>query len=123
EAPGSLDSDAVRDEKLKVLHALRPIDAGNADRLTVRGQYRAGAANGNAAPGYLQDLGQSASRTETFVAIKAEVGNWRWAGVPFYLRTGKRMPARVSEIVVNFRTIPYSIFAEASGTPLPNKLV
>ncbi|HET8554761.1 MAG TPA: glucose-6-phosphate dehydrogenase [Rhodanobacteraceae bacterium] len=123
EPPSSLDSDAVRDEKLKVLHALQPIDEDNAERLTVRGQYRAGAANGGAAPGYLEDLGQKSSSTETFVALKAEVGNWRWAGVPFYLRTGKRLPARVSEIVVNFRAIPYSIFAEGSGTPTPNKLV
>ncbi|HEX7342365.1 MAG TPA: glucose-6-phosphate dehydrogenase, partial [Rhodanobacteraceae bacterium] len=123
EPPSSLSPAAVRDEKLKVLHALKPIDADNASRLTVRGQYRAGAANGGAAPGYLQDLGQASSRTETFVALKAEVGNWRWAGVPFYLRTGKRLPSRVSEIVINFRAIPYSIFAEGSGTAQPNKLV
>ncbi|HET7930975.1 MAG TPA: glucose-6-phosphate dehydrogenase [Rhodanobacteraceae bacterium] len=123
EPPSSLSPDAVRDEKLKVLHALRPIDAGNAARLTVRGQYRAGASNGGAAPGYLADLGRDGSRTETFVALKAEVGNWRWAGVPFYLRTGKRLPSRVSEIVVNFRSIPYSIFAEGSGVAQPNKLV
>ncbi|ODU93521.1 MAG: glucose-6-phosphate dehydrogenase [Lysobacterales bacterium 66-474] len=123
EPPTSLSPDSVRDEKLKVLHALKPIDAGNASRLTVRGQYRAGAANGGAAPGYLTDLGRDGSRTETFVALKAEVGNWRWAGVPFYLRTGKRLPLRMSEIVVNFRSIPYSIFAEGSGTAQPNKLV
>jgi glucose-6-phosphate 1-dehydrogenase len=123
EPPSSLSPDAVRDEKLKVLHALRPIDAGNAARLTVRGQYRAGATNGDVAPGYVNDLGRDGSRTETFVALKAEVGNWRWSGVPFYLRTGKRLPSRVSEIVVNFRTIPYSIFAEGSGVAQPNKLV
>ncbi|HEX7338385.1 MAG TPA: glucose-6-phosphate dehydrogenase [Rhodanobacteraceae bacterium] len=123
EPPSSLDANAMRDEKLKVLHSLKPIDAGNAARLTVRGQYRAGATNGGAAPGYLEDLGHDASRTETFVALKAEVGNWRWAGVPFYLRTGKRLPSRVSEIVVSFRSIPYSIFAEGSGAALPNKLV
>jgi glucose-6-phosphate 1-dehydrogenase len=123
EPPSSLESDAVRDEKLKVLHALKRIDAANAAQLTVRGQYRAGAGNGGSVPGYLDDLGKPASRTETFVALKAEVGNWRWAGVPFYLRTGKRLPQRVSEIVVNFRAIPYSIFAEGSGTVMPNKLV
>ncbi len=123
EPPSSLDSNAVRDEKLKVLRALRPIDDSNAERLTVRGQYRAGASRGGAAPSYLDDLGQAHSDTETFVALKAEVGNWRWAGVPFYLRTGKRLPTRVSEIVVNFRAIPYSMFAEGSGTPAPNKLV
>src|SRR5699024_2165334 len=89
----------------------------------VRGQYRAGASRGGAAPSYLDDLGQEHSDTETFVALKAEVGNWRWAGVPFYLRTGKRLPTRVSEIVDNFRAIPYSMFADGSGTPAPNKLV
>src|SRR5699024_9119473 len=108
EPPSSLDSNAVRDEKLKVLRALQPIDDSNAARLTVRGQYRAGASRGGAALSYLDDLGQAHSDTETFVALKAEVGNWRWAGVPFYLRTGKRLPTRVSEIVVNFRAIPYS---------------
>ncbi|HET7359323.1 MAG TPA: glucose-6-phosphate dehydrogenase [Rhodanobacteraceae bacterium] len=123
EPPSSLESDAVRDEKLKVLHALKRIDAGNAAQLTVRGQYRAGAGHGGSVPGYLEDLGKPASRTETFVALKAEVGNWRWAGVPFYLRTGKRLPERVSEIVVSFRDIPYSIFAEGSGAIAPNKLV
>ncbi|MGH8146619.1 MAG: glucose-6-phosphate dehydrogenase [Rhodanobacteraceae bacterium] len=123
EPPSSLAPDAVRDEKLKVLRALKPIDSNNAARLTVRGQYRAGASSGGAAPGYLEDLGSKASRTETFVALKAEVGNWRWSGVPFYLRTGKRLPSRVSEIVVNFRSIPYSIFGEGSGTAQPNKLV
>ncbi|MBS0383283.1 MAG: glucose-6-phosphate dehydrogenase [Proteobacteria bacterium] len=123
EPPASLAPDTVRDEKLKVLRSLKPIDAGNAARLTVRGQYRAGASGGGAVPGYLNDLGRDGSRTETFVALKAEVGNWRWSGVPFYLRTGKRLPQRVSEIVVNFRAIPYSIFAEGSGTVQPNKLV
>ncbi|HEX7325458.1 MAG TPA: glucose-6-phosphate dehydrogenase [Rhodanobacteraceae bacterium] len=123
EPPASLSPNAVRDEKLKVLHALKPINASNAATLTVRGQYRAGATSGGAAPGYLADLGQPQSRTETFVALKAEVGNWRWAGVPFYLRTGKRLPARISEIVLQFRAIPHSIFAESSGVAQPNKLV
>nr|WP_276510756.1 glucose-6-phosphate dehydrogenase [Oleiagrimonas soli] len=123
EPPASLDSDAVRDEKLKVLHTLKPINADNAGQATVRGQYRAGAANGGSAPGYLEDLGQSSSDTETFVALKAEVCNWRWAGVPFYLRTGKRMPERVSEIVIQFRDIPYSIFDAGSGSIMANKLV
>ena len=123
EPPASLDSDAVRDEKLKVLHALKQVDAESASQLTVRGQYRAGAANGGSAPGYLEDLGAEASNTETFVAIKAQVCNWRWAGVPFYLRTGKRMPERRSEIVIQFSDIPYSIFEAGSGTINANKLV
>jgi len=122
EPPASLDADAVRDEKLKVLHALRRIDAGNAAQLTVRGQYRAGAAEGQAVAGYAEELGKPA-QAETFVAIKAEVANWRWAGVPFYLRTGKRLPARVSEIVVTFRAIPHSIFADTGSPITPNKLV
>lgn len=123
EPPATLDPDAVRDEKLKVLHALKPIDASNASQQTVRGQYRAGAADGGSAPGYLEDLGADASRTETFVALKAQIRNWRWAGVPFYLRTGKRLPSRVSEIVMYFRDIPYSIFEAESGNIAPNKLV
>lgn len=121
EPPASLDADAIRDEKLKVLRALKPIDAHNAAQLTVRGQYRAGAVEGQAVPGYLDELGRTDSRTETFVALKAEIANWRWAGVPFYLRTGKRLAQRVSEIVISFRPVPHSIFGEQ---PLsPNKLV
>ncbi|AWV08814.1 glucose-6-phosphate dehydrogenase [Marilutibacter maris] len=126
EPPASLAADAIRDEKLKVLRALRPIGNGNASQMTVRGQYRAGAVDGQAVPGYLDELG-GPSHTETFVAIKAEVQNWRWAGVPFYLRTGKRLAERMSEIVVTFRRVPHSIFgdpADGSASPLaPNKLV
>ncbi|NII12144.1 glucose-6-phosphate dehydrogenase [Oleiagrimonas sp. C23AA] len=123
EPPASLDADAVRDEKLKVLRSLTPIDNENAGKLTVRGQYRAGATRDGAAPGYLEDLGDDHSNTETFVALKTEVANWRWAGVPFYLRTGKRLPERVSEIVVSFRCIPHSIFENGSGPIAANKLV
>jgi len=123
EVPSSMDADAVRDEKLKVLRSLKPIDAQNAERLTVRGQYRAGASSGGAVKGYLQELENGESNTETFVAIKAELGNWRWAGVPFYLRTGKRLAQRVSEIVIEFKPIPYSIFGEAAGRVYANQLV
>ena len=91
----------MRDEKLKVLRSLRPIDRADAAQTTVRGQYRAGATDGGAVPGYLEELGKPDSRTETFVALKAEIDNWRWAGVPFYLRTGKRLAERVSEIVID----------------------
>jgi glucose-6-phosphate 1-dehydrogenase len=122
EPPSSLSPDAVRDEKLKVLRSLRPINGSNAAQLTVRGQYRAGAAEGQGVPGYSDELGSDQSRTETFVALKAEIGNWRWAGVPFYLRTGKRLPNRVSEIVVTFRALPHSIFDPASGALMPNRL-
>ena len=123
EPPVSLDADAVRDEKLKVLKALEPIHAGNAAQLTVRGQYRAGAAAGGAVPGYPDELGQPASDTETFVAVKAEIASWRWSGVPFYLRTGKRLASRVSEIVVAFRPIPHSVFDAAAGPVMANRLV
>ena len=121
EPPTSIAADSVRDEKLKVLKALKRLDAQNASHMTVRGQYRAGASAGGAVPGYLEELGDTKSRTETFVAIKAEIGNWRWAGVPFYLRTGKRLPSRVSEIVVTFRSVPHSVFDDEP--PTPNRLV
>ncbi|MFS8037763.1 glucose-6-phosphate dehydrogenase [Xanthobacter sp. AM11] len=123
EPPVTLDADAVRDEKLKVLKALEPINEANAAQLTVRGQYRAGASAGGAVPGYLEELGSGASETETFVALKAEISNWRWAGVPFYLRTGKRLASRVSEIVVAFRPIPHSVFDSHAGPIMANRLV
>ncbi|MEQ8412408.1 MAG: glucose-6-phosphate dehydrogenase [Erythrobacter sp.] len=114
EPPTSFDATAVRDEKVKVLRALRPVKAGE----TVTGQYRAGAIGGQAVPGYDEELGRD-SDTETFVAIKAHVDNWRWKGVPFYLRTGKRLPERVTEILVQLRCVPHSIFdgagAKAAG--------
>lgn len=123
EAPSSMDADAVRDEKLKVLRALAPITGANAAKHTVRGQYRAGASSGGAVKGYLEELGAASSNTETFVAIKAEIANWRWAGVPFYMRTGKRLASRVSEIVVQFKPVPHSIFPEDAGAVIANQLV
>ena len=106
EPPASFDATPVRDEKVKVLRALRLI----APDEVVTGQYGAGAVGGQAVPAYAEELGKS-SETETFVAIKAHVDNWRWKGVPFYLRTGKRLPERTTEIIVNFRSVPHSIFA------------
>ncbi|CAN7203382.1 glucose-6-phosphate dehydrogenase [Pararhizobium sp. LjRoot238] len=123
EVPPSMNAEAVRDEKLKVLRALKPITPGNVEKLTVRGQYKAGASAGGAVKGYLEELDGGVSNTETFVAIKAEIGNWRWAGVPFYIRTGKRMAGRMSEIVVNFKPIPHSIFDEAAGRIAANQLI
>jgi glucose-6-phosphate 1-dehydrogenase len=124
EPPVSLDADRVRDEKLKVLRALRPIQAHEAAVLTVRGQYAAGAVDGKPVPGYLTDLGgNETSQTETFVALKAEVRTWRWANVPFYLRTGKRLPQKVSEIVLQFRAQPFSIFPAELGEFQPNRLI
>lgn len=123
EPPARLDADAVRDEKLKVLRALKPIDDALSSLNVVRGQYRAGAAAGGAVPGYLDELHAASSATETFVALKAEVENWRWAGVPFYLRTGKRLAERVSEIVICFQPIPHSVFDPAAGPIEANRLV
>ena len=116
EPPSGLSPNEVRDEKVKVLRALRPISAGE----SVTGQYRGGASSGAIVPGYDEELGKP-SDTETFVALKAHVDNWRWRGVPFYLRTGKRMHERVTEIVVQFKCVPHSIFSSARLKP--NKLV
>ncbi|WP_439873052.1 glucose-6-phosphate dehydrogenase [Rhizobium leguminosarum] len=123
EVPSSMDSEAVRDEKLKVLRALKPLNASNVEQATVRGQYRAGASGSGPVKGYLEELEGGVSNTETFVAIKAEIANWRWAGVPFYIRTGKRLATRVSEIVVTFKQIPHSIFDQAAGRIVANQLI
>jgi glucose-6-phosphate 1-dehydrogenase len=123
EPPVSGAADCVRDEKLKVLRALRPITGEDVDVKTVRGQYRAGASQGEPVRGYLEEPGvPKDSRTETFVALKAEVDTWRWAGVPFYLRTGKRMPERLAEIVVAFERVPHHIF-DNGRPPRPNRLI
>ncbi|MDP3907340.1 glucose-6-phosphate dehydrogenase [Novosphingobium sp.] len=118
EPPANYNATAIRDEKVKVLRALRLIDPSE----TVTGQYRAGAIIGQPVPGYDEELGKP-SDTETFVAIKAHLDNWRWKGVPFYLRTGKRMPQRKTEIVVQFRHVPHSIFAGKGARSVPNRLV
>jgi len=124
EPPVSLRPDAVRDEKLKVLEALRPIEGRDVEISTVRGQYRSGAISGAPVHGYLDEpYVAPESTTETFVALKVEVRNWRWAGVPFYLRTGKRLPRRVSEIVVQFKAAPHCIFDSASGDLVENQLL
>ncbi len=123
EPPASTAADALRDEKLKVLRALKPITGDQVANQSVRGQYKAGAGENGAVKGYLEELGSNTSKTETFVALKAEIRNWRWAGVPFYLRTGKRLPSRVSEIVVTFKPIPFSVFDGTAGPIAPNRLV
>jgi len=122
EPPAALDADSVRDEKLKVLRALKPIGPAQAGQVAVRGQYRAGVSIEGTVPGYAQELGHP-SATETFVALKAEIETWRWSGVPFYLRTGKRLAARTSEIVITFRPIPHSVFSANAGPIVPNRLV
>ncbi len=121
EAPTSREADAIRDEKLKVLRSLKPFSPESIARDVVRGQSRAGNVDGRAVPGYLDEAKvPPGSRTETFVALRTEVQNWRWAGVPFYVRTGKRLAARDAQIVVNFRPVPHPIFP---GSQHPNKLV
>ncbi|MBS0448164.1 MAG: glucose-6-phosphate dehydrogenase [Proteobacteria bacterium] len=121
EPPSRNDADAIRDEKLKVLRSLKPFTEESVARDVVRGQYRAGSVEGRGAIGYADEAKVPAdSPTETFVAIRTEVQNWRWAGVPFYLRTGKRLATSEAQIVVNFRPAPHSIFP---GQNPPNKFV
>ncbi len=121
EPPATGDADSIRDEKLKVLKSLKPFAPDSVGRDVVRGQYRAGMVDGKAVPAYVDEVKvPPGSRCETFVALRTEVQNWRWAGVPFYLRTGKRLAAHDAQIVVNFRPVPHAIFA---GTNRANKLV
>ena len=118
EPPANLDATAIRDEKVKVLRALRPVVEGD----VVTGQYGDGAVNGTAVTSYGADLGEP-SDTETFVAIKAYVDNWRWQGVPFFLRTGKRLPERRSEIVIQFKPVPHNVFRDRGGRLDANTLI
>jgi glucose-6-phosphate 1-dehydrogenase len=122
EPPSQFEPTAVRNEKIKVLRSLRPIGRGDVASETVAGQYVSGAIGGQAVPGYLEELGRG-SRTETYVALRAHIDNWRWSGVPFYLRTGKRMPRRCTEIYLQFRAVPHSIFARGGAAVEPNALV
>ena len=122
EPPARFEPTAVRNEKIKVLRSLRAIGAHEVAAESVAGQYGAGAIDGVAVPGYAQELGRE-SRTETFVALRAHIDNWRWSGVPFYLRTGKRLPSRSTEIYIQFRKVPYSIFGGRPAADLrPNGL-
>ncbi len=124
EPPFDLHPDTVRDEKIKVLRALRPITRENVRQATVRGQYGKGAVDGQVASSYPEELGR-ASSAETFVAVRANIDNWRWKGVPFFLRTGKRMSARYSQIIVQFKEIAHALVqndgegdsADAHGDP------
>jgi glucose-6-phosphate 1-dehydrogenase len=118
EPPASLDATAIRDEKVKVLRALRPVAEGD----VVIGKYTEGAVQGDAVKSYESDLGK-ASDTETFVAIKAYIDNWRWQGVPFFLRTGKRLPERRSEIVIQFKPVPHNVFRDRGGKLEANTLI
>jgi glucose-6-phosphate 1-dehydrogenase len=122
EPPSHFTATSVRDEKVKVLSSLRPIDGRSVATHSVTGQYGAGAVGGQPVKGYAEELGR-ASGTETFVALKAHVDNWRWKGVPFYLRTGKRLATRKSEILIQFRDVPHSIFGEAVRGMRANRLL
>ena len=124
EPPNSLEAESIRDEKVKIVKALRPIDASSVKDHVVRGQYSQGVIDGESVPGYFDEEGCEAqgSDTETFVAIKAYVDNWRWSGVPFYLRTGKRMPDKVTEIIIQYKALPHHIFGEGESAE-PNRLI
>jgi len=124
EPPRSLDADVIRDDKLEVLLSLRPLTGDEIDRRVVRGQYTAGFDLGRPVPGYRQEEGvDPQSRTETFVALQVCIDNWRWAGVPFFLRTGKRMPKRASEISVFLKDVPPILFnSDPNGRLDPNVL-
>ena len=124
EPPVDISADSIRDEKLKVLKALRRINSDNVQEKTVRGQYTAGFIKGQEVPGYLGEEGANTeSKTETFVSLRVDIDNWRWAGVPFYLRTGKRLPSKGTEIVVHFKELPHNIFRDTYKTLPDNKLI
>jgi len=123
EPPCSLEADSIRDEKVKVLRSLRPFSSDDVRDKTVRGRYTAGVIGSDKVPGYLEEGVASDSTTETFAAVRVDVDNWRWKGVPFYLRTGKRMSKRYTEIVVQFKEVPYQIFANKGRCISPNRLV
>jgi glucose-6-phosphate 1-dehydrogenase len=125
EPPIAFESNAVHDEKVKVLHALQPLVGRDVISNTIRAQYGPGWVSGHQVPGYLEENGVNpASTTETYVAMKLFIDNWRWAGVPFYLRTGKHLPKRVTEIAIQFKTAPLMLFkrSDAQGQVEPNTL-
>ncbi len=124
EPPVNLEAQSIHNEKIKVLNALRPITLDNVNERTVRGQYTNGFQKGAEVPGYLEEEGANTeSTTESFVALRVDIDNWRWAGVPFYLRTGKRLMNKRTEIVINFKQLPHNIFTESYKELPANKLV
>jgi glucose-6-phosphate 1-dehydrogenase len=125
EPPVSFRADAVRDEQAKILHAIQPLSADDVLSKTVRGQYGSGLINGERVPGYREEEGvPHDSKNETFVAMKLQIDNWRWADVPFYLRTGKRLPSRSTAVVIQFRRAPFVLFRDTPVENLmPNQLV
>jgi glucose-6-phosphate 1-dehydrogenase len=124
EPPGRFDPEAIRNEKAKVLQAAHLAHEDEAWKCCVRGQYSAGGTAANPLPGYRQEPGVNPnSTTETYVAMKLFINNWRWQGVPFYVRTGKRLPKRLSEVVLTFREAPVHLFDAAGGSPTANQLI
>ena len=122
--PPDLSADSIRDEKVKVLKALKQITPDMMEQYVVRGQYTAGTSEGRPVPGYREEEGADGrSNTETFVALKVEIDNWRWAGVPFYIRTGKRLPEKYSQIVIHFKPAPHYIFDPDQKHLANNKLI
>jgi glucose-6-phosphate 1-dehydrogenase len=122
ESPNKLSANSIRTEKLKVLESLRPLVDEAVDENVIRGQYVPGELDGKVVPGYLEEL-NAASHTETFVAIRANIDNWRWSGVPFYLRTGKRMKKRCAEIIVEYKPVSHNVYQNNVGDIAPNRLV
>ena len=124
EPPVNLEAHSIHNEKIKVLKALRPITTQNVEEKTVRGQYIKGYIKGKEVPGYLEEKGANTeSTTESFVALRVDIDNWRWAGVPFYMRTGKRLTGKRTEIVVYFKQLPHNIFKDSFRELPPNKLI
>lgn len=124
EPPAGLEAESIRNEKVKVLQSTRLADLGNLDACAIRGQYKNGWMGGKSAPGYRTEPGvKPESTTETYVALKLLIDNWRWTGVPFYIRTGKRMPRKVSEVAIQFKDVPLSMFESASRFVAPNLLI
>ncbi|MFL0809734.1 MAG: glucose-6-phosphate dehydrogenase [Agarilytica sp.] len=123
EPPHTMNSENIQIEKIKVLDALRPITGSDVEKNTVRGQYVAGSYDDELVPGYLEELGSANSNTETFVALRVFIDNWRWARVPFYLRTGKRMKERCAEIMIQFKEVPHRVYDASAGRMTSNRLV
>ena len=120
EPPVSFDADRVRDERVKLMRSIRPFPLEEIDQYFVRGQYKAGSVNGENVPGYCEEPKVAPdSQIETFITTKLFIDNWRWQGVPFYMRSGKRLERKVSEIAIVFRRVPYSMFAPLSPVELP----
>jgi len=125
EPPTVIEANAIRNEMLKVFQSIRPLDPKNLNENVVRGQYTASHIGGESVVGYREEEGVNpSSRTETFVAMKLHIDNWRWSGIPFYIRTGKKMPTRATEIVINFRPTPHHLFDSLVNTMnTPNQLI